>query len=98
MHTAHAALVTAAVRWLPAPPPTRVLGVDETRARRVRWLLEVHHEIAGVLGQPRAPVGCAVAPKIWTWRVACVTTKNTYSRVRLIVFEHIHFLVLEMFL
>jgi transposase len=39
-HTAHSALVTAAARWLPAPPPTRVLGVDETRARRVRWLLE----------------------------------------------------------
>jgi transposase len=39
-HTAHDALITAATRWLPAPPPTRVLGVDETRARRVRWLLE----------------------------------------------------------
>src|SRR5256714_5482187 len=32
-HTAHDALVTAAARWLPAPPPTRVLGIDETRAR-----------------------------------------------------------------
>ena len=39
-HTAHTALVTAAAAWLPAPPPTRVLGIDETRARRVRWLLE----------------------------------------------------------
>ncbi len=39
-HTAHDALVAAAARWLPAPPPTRVLGIDETRARRVRWLLE----------------------------------------------------------
>jgi transposase len=39
-HTAHAALVAAAARWLPTPPPTRVLGIDETRARRVRWLLE----------------------------------------------------------
>jgi transposase len=38
-HTAHDALVTAAAR-LPAPPPIRVLGIDETRARRVRWLLE----------------------------------------------------------
>ena len=33
-------MITAAARWLPSPPPTRVLGIDETRARRVRWLLE----------------------------------------------------------
>jgi transposase len=26
---------------LPTPPPTRVLGIDATRARRVRWLLEL---------------------------------------------------------
>jgi transposase len=39
-HTAHDALVAAAARWLPTPPPIRVLGIDETRARRVRWLLE----------------------------------------------------------
>jgi hypothetical protein len=37
---AHDALVTAAARWLPCPPPTRVLGIDETRAQRVRCLLE----------------------------------------------------------
>src|SRR4051794_17147738 len=39
-HTAHRALVAAAARWLPAPTPTRVLGIDETRARSVRWILE----------------------------------------------------------
>src|SRR5215213_5450585 len=39
-HTAHTALVAAAARWLPAPTPTRVLGIDETRARSVRWILE----------------------------------------------------------
>jgi transposase len=38
--TAHAALVAAAARWLPEPAPTPVLGIDETRARRVRWVLE----------------------------------------------------------
>ena len=38
--TAHRALVAAATRWLPAPEPTPVLGIDETRARSVRWLLE----------------------------------------------------------
>ena len=38
--TAHSALVAAAARWLPAPEPTPVLGIDETRARRVRWILE----------------------------------------------------------
>lgn len=38
--TAHRALVAAAARWLPAPEPTRVLGIDETRARSVRWVLE----------------------------------------------------------
>src|SRR5215213_6076037 len=39
-HTAHRALVAAAARWLPKPAPTRVLGIDETRARTVRWILE----------------------------------------------------------
>lgn len=37
-HTAHKALIVAAVGWLPAPEPTRVLGIDETRARSVRWV------------------------------------------------------------
>ena len=37
--TAHRALVAAAARWLPDPEPTRVLGIDETRARSVRWVL-----------------------------------------------------------
>jgi hypothetical protein len=40
MWCAHTALVTATVQWLPPPAPTRVRGIDETRARRVRWLLE----------------------------------------------------------
>lgn len=38
--TAHKALVAAAVRWLPEPDPTTVLGIDETRFRSVRWLLD----------------------------------------------------------
>jgi transposase len=38
--TAHRALVAAAARWLPEPEPTRVLGIDETRARSVRWVME----------------------------------------------------------
>jgi len=38
--TAHKALVTAAVRWLPEPTPTTRLGIDETRFRSVRWLLD----------------------------------------------------------
>jgi transposase len=37
--TAHAAFVVACMRWLGAPAPTRVLGIDETRARTVRWVL-----------------------------------------------------------
>ncbi len=37
--TAHRALVAAATQWLPEPEPTRVLGIDETRARSVRWVL-----------------------------------------------------------
>ena len=37
--TAHRALVAAAARWLPTPEPVRVLGIDETRARSVRWVL-----------------------------------------------------------
>ncbi len=38
--TAHGALIAHAARWLPAPEPTRVLGIDETRARSVRWIKE----------------------------------------------------------
>jgi hypothetical protein len=37
--TAHRALTALAARWLPEPEPTRVLGIDETRARSVRWVL-----------------------------------------------------------
>jgi len=38
--TAHQALVVAAARWLREPEPTAVLGIDETRFRSVRWILE----------------------------------------------------------
>ncbi len=38
--TAHRALVVAAARWLPEPTPTSRLGIDETRFRSVRWLLD----------------------------------------------------------
>jgi transposase len=38
--TAHRALIAHAAGWLPAPEPTRVLEIDETRARSVRWLRE----------------------------------------------------------
>jgi transposase len=38
--TAHKALIVAAVKWLPEPAPTTWLGIDETRFRSVRWILE----------------------------------------------------------
>lgn len=38
--TAHRALVAAAARWLPEPEPTTILGIDETRFRSVRWILD----------------------------------------------------------
>lgn len=38
--TAHKALVAAAARWLPEPAPTGRLGIDETRFRSVRWILD----------------------------------------------------------
>jgi transposase len=38
--TAHKALITAAARWLPKPTPTSRLGIDETRFRSVRWILD----------------------------------------------------------
>jgi transposase len=38
--TAHNALIAAAARWLPEPAPTSRLGIDETRFRSVRWVLE----------------------------------------------------------
>jgi len=37
--TAHKALVSAAAAWLPEPEPTTRLGIDETRFRSVRWIL-----------------------------------------------------------
>ncbi|HEY7226268.1 MAG TPA: transposase family protein [Micromonosporaceae bacterium] len=36
----HRAFLAASARWLPPPAPVRVLGIDETRARTVRWVLE----------------------------------------------------------
>ena len=38
--TAHKALVVAATKWLPEPAPTSRLGIDETRFRSVRWILD----------------------------------------------------------
>jgi transposase len=38
--TAHKALVSAAAAWLPEPEPTTRLGIDETRFRSVRWILD----------------------------------------------------------
>jgi len=38
--TAHKALVAAAARWLPEPSPTSRLGIDETRFRSIRWVLD----------------------------------------------------------
>jgi transposase len=38
--TAHKALVAAAAKWLPEPTPTSRLGIDETRFRSVRWIVE----------------------------------------------------------
>ena len=38
--TAHKALVAAAAKWLPEPTPTSRLGIDETRFRSVRWILD----------------------------------------------------------
>jgi Transposase len=38
--TVHRALVAVAVGWLPPPEPAAVLGIDVTRARSVRWVLE----------------------------------------------------------
>jgi len=32
--------MAAAARWLPEPTPTRRLGIDETRFRSVRWILD----------------------------------------------------------
>jgi transposase len=38
--TAHKALVVAATKWLQELPPTPRLGIDETRFRSVRWILD----------------------------------------------------------
>ena len=38
--TVHKAFIVACADWLPPPAPTRVLGIDETRARTVRWILQ----------------------------------------------------------
>jgi Helix-turn-helix domain of transposase family ISL3 len=36
--TAHRALVVATTKWLPEPPPTPWLGIDETRFGSVCWI------------------------------------------------------------
>jgi hypothetical protein len=33
-------LIVAEVKWLPEPVPTTRLGIDETRFRSVRWILD----------------------------------------------------------
>ena len=38
--TAHKALIAAAARWLPEPRADGRLGIDETRFRSVRWILD----------------------------------------------------------
>jgi len=38
--TVHKAFIVASADWLPLPAPTRVMGIDETRARTVRWILQ----------------------------------------------------------
>jgi transposase len=38
--TVQRAVVTELARRLPAPQPTTMIGIDETRARSVRWLVE----------------------------------------------------------
>jgi transposase len=38
--TVHRSFIVAAAGWLGEPAPTRVLGIDETRARTVRWILQ----------------------------------------------------------
>lgn len=36
-HTAHQALVAPSTAWFPEPEPARVLDIDKTHARAVRW-------------------------------------------------------------
>jgi transposase len=38
--TVHKAFIVASADWLPPPAPTKVLGIDETRACTVRWILQ----------------------------------------------------------
>jgi transposase len=38
--TGNTALTAAVEQWLPEPEPTKVLGIDETRARSVKWVFE----------------------------------------------------------
>ena len=40
MAIAHEAFIVAEVKWLPEPVPTTRLGIDETRFRSVRWILD----------------------------------------------------------
>ena len=75
--TAHQALVVAAAKWLPEPTPTSRLGIDETRFRSVRWILD------GVSWKRSDPwltsfVGCsaegrrvAVGVGSWPHRIMC---------------------------
>jgi hypothetical protein len=45
-------------------------------------LIERGGEVAGLLGDPQAPVGLAVTPARWTRRLCSWTKNSTYSRCR----------------
>lgn len=56
------ALIDAVAVWLPHPRPTRVLGIDETRARTVCWVLAdaglaTHRSVADQLRRRRSRPG-----------------------------------------
>ena len=67
--TAHKALVAAAARWLPEPEPTSRLGIDETRFRSVRWILDGLKAVRPVADQLRRlfPRWAGIAAGVGSW-------------------------------
>ena len=61
----------AAARWLPEPTPTSRLGIDETRFRSVRWILDGDHleAVRSVADQLRRllPRRAGIAAGVGSW-------------------------------
>jgi hypothetical protein len=53
------------------------VAVADQEPETFAGFMQIHGEVAGQLGQPRSGRVGSDARRMWTWRVACSTAKNT---------------------